>query len=300
MKTATQNPSNTPEPCCAPTCCAPEQTTSKPIDTEALEQAERIRQSVREHYGNIAQQKKPTGCFTTDSCGLTGETLSVASTEIGYTQNQLDSVPEGANLNLGCGNPQAIASLQEGETVLDLGSGGGLDCFLAAQAVGSSGAVIGVDMTPSMIARARKNAAKANLQNVSFRLGEIENLPVADETVDVILSNCVINLSPSKDAVFQEAFRALKPGGRLAISDIVALKPLPDAVQQNLALHAACVAGAAQISEMEQWLREAGFSEISVLPKLEQSREVIATWFPQSNLENYVASATIEARKPLA
>jgi ubiquinone/menaquinone biosynthesis C-methylase UbiE len=200
-------------------------------------------------------------------------------------------------LSLGCGNPQAIAALNPGETVLDLGSGGGIDCFLAARQVGPTGKVIGVDMTAEMIERARDNAAKAPTQNVEFRLGEIEHLPVADQTVDVILSNCVINLSPDKRAVFAEAFRVLKSGGRLAISDIVTTAQLPDEVRNDVKLHVGCVAGAATIDEIRSILTEVGFRDIQVAPN-DRSRQIIGEYVPGSGLEDYVVSATIEATRP--
>ena len=200
-------------------------------------------------------------------------------------------------MGLGCGNPRAIASLQPGETVLDLGSGGGFDCFLAAKAVGPEGHVIGVDMTPDMISKARENAAKSQDRNVEFRLGEIEHLPVADDSVDVILSNCVINLSPEKPAVYKEIFRALKSGGRVAVSDIVATAPLPDDMREDLELHAGCVAGASQIGEIESMLEQAGFVEIAVKP-VEASRELISEWTPDKPFADFIVSATIEAKKP--
>ena len=192
---------------------------------------------------------------------------------------------------------EAIASLQPGETALDLGSGGGFDCFLAARAVGERGHVIGVDMTPEMIGKARENARKAGLDNVEFRLGEIENLPVADDTVDVILSNCVINLSPEKPEVFKEAFRILRGDGRLAITDIVAIAPLPDEVKENLALYAGCMAGAAQIDELTSMLEEVGFVDVRIEP-IDGSREQIREWTSSRGIEDFVVSATIEAVKP--
>jgi ubiquinone/menaquinone biosynthesis C-methylase UbiE len=204
-------------------------------------------------------------------------------------------------MGLGCGNPQAIASLKPGETVLDLGSGGGFDCFLAARQVGESGRVIGVDMTPEMIRKARSNAQKSAQKgghaNVEFRLGEIEHLPVADRSVDAIISNCVINLSPDKPAVFRDAFRVLKPGGRLAIADIVATAALPEDARQDLALISGCVGGAAPMDEIETFLREAGFRDIRIQPK-DSSREFIREWAPGRRVEDYVVSATIEAVKP--
>jgi len=200
-------------------------------------------------------------------------------------------------MGLGCGNPQAIASLKAGETVLDLGSGGGFDCFLAAKSVGETGRVIGVDMTADMVGKARQNAAKMGAKNVEFRLGEIEHLPAADASVDVIISNCVINLSPEKKNVFREAARVLKPGGRLAVLDVVAIEILPERVKKDLSLISGCIGGAEKIEDIEKMLQEAGFEDINIQPKKE-SRESIREWVPGYNLEDYVASATIEAKKP--
>jgi ubiquinone/menaquinone biosynthesis C-methylase UbiE len=200
-------------------------------------------------------------------------------------------------MGLGCGNPPAIASLQSGETVLDLGSGGGFDCFLAAKAVGERGHVIGVDMTPEMISKAQANAKKAGFGNVEFRLGEIENLPVTDNSVDVIISNCVINLSPEKKKVFKESFRTLKRGGRLAISDIVATAQLPDEVKNNLELYTGCVSGASPIDELKSTLKEIGFTDIRIKP-IDGSKELIREWTSDSDIGDFVLSATIEAVKP--
>lgn len=261
--------------------------------------SEQIRQSVRSRYAEIA--KKGTsgcGCETISSCcSSASEPIQKISQALGYSREQLDSVPEGANLGLGCGNPQAIASLKKGETVLDLGSGGGFDCFLAAKSVGESGRVIGVDMTADMVSKARENAEKLGAKNVEFRLGEIEHLPVADASVDVIISNCVINLSPQKINVFREAMRVLKPGGRLAILDVVALQTLPDAIRNDLALICGCVGGAEKIEDISRMLEEAGFKDINIHPK-DESRQFIQQWFPGRHLEDHVASATIEAKKP--
>ena len=261
-----------------------------------------VREAVRRQYGKIgAAGGGDSGGSCTPSCCSSDVAPAIpcpgSSTKLGYSEEEVSSVPDGANLGLGCGNPQAIAELKPGETVLDLGSGGGFDCFLAAKQVGPTGAVIGVDMTAEMIERARENARKAATENVEFRLGEIERLPVADAAVDVILSNCVINLSPDKPAVFRDAFRVLKRGGRLAISDIVATAPLPEDVRNNVELHVGCVAGAATIDDLRSMLTEAGFAEIRITPK-EGSRALIREWLPDSNLADYVISATIEAVRP--
>ena len=219
---------------------------------------------------------------------------------MGYSKEDILSIPEGANMGLGCGNPVALASLKPGETVVDLGSGGGFDCFLAAKQVGESGQVIGVDMTPDMITKARMNAEKIGSKNVEFRLGEIEHLPIADNSADIIMSNCVINLSPDKASVYRDALRILKPGGRLAIADIVATAPLPEELQKNLALVSACVGGAATIDDTVKMLEEAGFVDIKIQAKNE-SRELISEWAPgtSKNAGDYVVSAYIEAIKPL-
>ena len=225
---------------------------------------EDIREIVREKYGKIAQ----TGgscCGSVSSCCGGGQTAEILSTDIGYSKDELQSVPDDANLGLGCGNPTALASLREGEVVLDLGSGGGLDCFLAAQQVGPSGKVIGVDMTPDMVSLARKNAAKGGDKNVEFRLGEIENLPAADNSVDVVISNCVINLSPDKKRVFKEAWRVLKPGGRFMVSDIVLLKELPEAVKKSVDALVGCVAGASLKEDYLGAITSAGFKDIRIV-----------------------------------
>lgn len=252
-----------------------------------------IRGAVRGVYGAIAE--RGSGGCAPGCCGPTG---AEASLRLGYSEAELAAVPAGADLGLGCGNPQALAALRPGERVLDLGSGAGFDCLLAARQVGPTGSVIGVDMTAAMVSRARANVAQVGATNVDFRLGEIERLPVADASVDVILSNCVVNLSPDKRAVFQEAFRVLAPGGRLAIADVVALGPMPDALRSQLEALAGCVAGAAQVSDIEGMLREAGFDSIQVTVRPE-SRTFIRDWLPGSGAEDVVASASIEATKPL-
>ena len=218
---------------------------------------EKVRQAVRKRYGKIAKtENEKCGC----GCGSTN-----ISEQIGYSKNELNSVPEDANLNLGCGNPVALASLKEGETVIDLGSGGGLDCFLASKKVGPAGKVIGVDMTSEMLDKARANCKKGNYSNVEFRLGEIENLPVADATGNVIISNCVINLSPNKQRVFQEAYRILKPQGRLMISDMVLLKELPEKIKSNVAAYVGCIAGAETKERYLDMVKQAGFQKIQVV-----------------------------------
>ena len=261
-------------------------------------QHDQIRGEVRKRYGVIV--RKNTSCCGGGSscCGSPVDVdLLAQGIRLGYTKEELLGAPEGSNMALGCGNPGAIASLQPGETVLDLGSGGGFDCFLAAQQVGEAGQVIGVDMTPDMISKARENAAKAGFTNVEFRLGEIEHLPVADGTVDVIISNCVINLSPDKPAVFRDAYRALKPGGRLAISDTVATAPLPEEARKDMELWSECISGSATIDELEAILWEAGFEQVRIQPK-DSSREIIREWAPGHGIEDYVLSASIEAVKP--
>jgi ubiquinone/menaquinone biosynthesis C-methylase UbiE len=251
-----------------------------------------VRAAVREQYGAVARATGAASC----NPGCCGPGAG-ASSKLGYSSEDLAAVPEGANMGLGCGNPQAIAALRDGETVLDLGAGGGFDCFLAAKQVGATGRVIGVDMTADMITKARANAAKLDAKNVEFRLGEIEHLPVSDAAVDVILSNCVINLSPDKRAVFQEAFRVLKPGGRLAISDVVATAELPAELARQALAYTGCVAGAATVESVRDLLNEAGFESIRVEIK-EESRAFIRDWFPGSGAEKYIASATVEAVKP--
>lgn len=256
------------------------------------------REAVRDRYSSIAGQAsivEESGC-----CG-TGEAEQGArnprSDGLGYTSEERDAILPGADLGLGCGNPVAISNLKRGETVLDLGSGAGFDCFLAAKEVGAGGRVIGVDMTPEMVEKARANIDKNEANNVEFRLGEIEHLPVADETVDVIISNCVINLSPDKPSVFDEAYRVLRPGGRLAISDVVMTADPPEGLRADPASVAACVGDAATISTLEPMLANAGFVDVSLSPKA-KSEEFIREWDDEVDLSEFLVSATIEGRKP--
>jgi arsenite methyltransferase len=261
---------------------------------------EEIREKVRERYAGVAKACGTTALPMkgTPCCGTLQGSNEKRAVDLGYSKEEIGKIPQEANMGLGCGNPTAMASLKPGETVLDLGSGGGIDCFLAASAVGETGKVIGVDMTPDMVSRARGNAEKSGLKNVEFRLGEIEHLPVEDGSVDAIISNCVINLSPEKDKVFREAYRVLKPGGRLAVSDIVATAPLPEEVRKDLSLISACVGGAEMVESVKKILEETGFEEVKVTP-LEASRDFIREWLPGKGLENAIASARIEATKPL-
>ena len=294
---------------------------------------EKIRETVRERYGSIAKagdapaENTPSAsccaaseiqnnvlpmascCGVSDAaadqaascCGtedFSVEKMAAYMGKLGYSQKDLASAPDGANMMLGCGNPVALASLKPGETVVDLGCGGGFDCFLAAKEVGETGRVIGVDMTSDMITKARKNAEKIQAKNVEFRLGEIEHLPIADNTADIIMSNCVINLSPDKMSVYRDAYRVLKPGGRLAISDVVATAPLPDDIKNNLALLSACIGGAATIDDTEEMLRNAGFKEISVTTQRQEPGDNPGMGAGKNkNAADYVVSAYIEARK---
>ena len=257
-----------------------------------------IKEMVRARYGGIAAASVTSCCAPAASscCGPEAASHDKAR-RMGYSEAELAAVPEGANLGLGCGNPQAIAAIQSGETVVDLGSGAGFDCFLAGKQVGETGRVIGVDMTHEMLKRARDNAARVGAANVEFRLGELEHLPIADNTADFVISNCVINLVPDKEQVFREAFRVLKHGGRLAVSDIINTAPLSAELRSDPALLSGCVAGAVPADRVENWLAAAGFVDVCVTPKPE-SRELIKTWAPGRNLENHIVSAMVEARKP--
>jgi SAM-dependent methyltransferase len=258
-----------------------------------------VKEMVRARYGGIAAGAVADGLRPSCCDGSATPVADNKSLRMGYSADELAAVPEGANLGLGCGNPQAIAAMKPGETVVDLGSGAGFDCLLAAKQVGADGRVIGVDMTHEMLRKARDNAAEVGVENVEFRLGELEHLPIADNTAHVILSNCVINLVPDKAQVFHEAFRVLKPGGRLAISDVVNIRELTPELAADRALICGCVAGAAPRLEIEAWLLAAGFRDVVITVKSE-SREMVASWAPGRGIENYVAAAIIEARKPHA
>ncbi len=253
-----------------------------------------VRQAVSEAYIQRLEREESRKASTKKS---SSSCKPAYSERLGYSKEELAVLPAEADLGLGCGNPTAMAGLKPGEVVVDLGAGGGVDCFLAGKQVGPEGRVIGVDMTPKMLSKARVNAEKVGAKNVEFRLGEIENLPVADGTVDVILSNCVINLSSDKARVFREAFRILKPGGRLHVADVVATDPLPEALRKNRQLVCGCMGQCAEVAEVEQMLAAAGFTGISISVS-EKSRKYIAGWAPGTGIEEYVASAQINAVKP--
>jgi ubiquinone/menaquinone biosynthesis C-methylase UbiE len=256
---------------------------------------ETVREQIRVRYGDIT--KGIRGC-----CGGMGGTCSVSKRNynrlVGYSNFEVASVPKGSNLGLGCGNPSAVASIRPGETVLDLGSGAGFDCFLAARQLDGTGRVIGVDMTPAMVAKGRRNAQKGDYDNVEFRLGEIEALPVADNSIDVVISNCVINLSPEKQRVFREAFRALRAGGRLAIADVVATRPLPKRFRTQLN-SVGCVGGVALVYDLKTMLKNAGFVGVEIRSR-DKTRSLIKQWTKNDTAGEFVASAFITAHKPLS
>src|SRR6056297_2541923 len=263
------------------------------------------RRIVRERYADIAADSDGCcgpetgddgGCCDPSGVDAAATDADATARKLGYDDDAIDAVAGEANLGLGCGNPQAIADLDAGEAVLDLGSGAGFDCFLAADAVGSEGRVVGVDMTPEMVEKARENARENGVDVVEFRLGEIEHLPVADERVDVVISNCVVNLSPDKPQVFREAYRALRPGGRLAIADVVQTAQFPPEVTRDPDSVAACVAGASTIDRLEEVLADAGFEAVAIAPK-DDSDEFIREWADDYDPSDYLVSATIEARK---
>ena len=262
----------------------------------------KIRNIVKKAYGEIAKEGKGCGCDTG------GTDTKEFAKGIGYSENELNVIPEGANLGLSCGNPTALAGLKKGETVLDLGSGAGLDCFLAAMNVGESGKVIGVDMTPEMIEKALENARKGKYINVEFRLGQIENIPVEDNIVDVVISNCVINLSPDKPKVFEEIYRVLKPGGRLSISDIALIRRLPDNIQKSIEAYVGCVGGAILVDEYRKIVEDAGFKDVKLTVKGSSScidpetkdpigRALLDSLGECESLNDYVVSINVEGRK---
>lgn len=273
-------------------------------------ETDKIKKIVKEGYAKIATQN--TSCCPGGSCCGSANSAKDISKTIGYSDKEINTVPDGANLGLGCGNPVAIASLKEGEVVLDLGSGAGFDAFLASPKVGNAGRVIGVDMTPEMIKKARANAIKGNYTNVEFRLGEIEKLPVEDNSIDVIISNCVINLSPDKESVFKEAFRVLKPGGRLMVSDLVLNKALPAIVKESVEAYVGCLAGAIMKDDYLYYIKKARFKNIEVISESNYPIEAMAndvtaqvvknnTGIKQKDLKDIgssVASIKVSALKP--
>jgi len=281
------------------------------IKTQEQEQeqeldANTIRGAVRDTYKQYAEGSQSVGFFPsggvggkcTGSCSGPTKNLEEYASKLGYTKEDLElEAASGANLGLGCGNPTAIATLQAGETVLDLGSGSGFDCFLAAKKVGPEGKVIGIDMTSEMVELARKNAEKHGYTNVTFEVGQIEALPLPDNSVDVVISNCVINLAPEKQQVLAEAARVLKPGGRFVVSDVIATQEIPEYIRKDLALYTGCMAGATPVAKLEKMLQDVGFDSIRIEPKAD-SRSYIGHWAPGSKAEDYVASATIFAYKP--
>lgn len=273
--------------------------------------AEEIKNAVKSGYAKVVLLNVPC-CGTGISCCGGPDLAEDISRKIGYGDEELEAVPEGANLGLGCGNPVALASIEEGETVLDLGSGAGFDCFIAASKVGSTGKVIGMDMTPEMVEKARHNARRGGFENVEFHLGEIESLPLSESQVDVVISNCVINLSPDKQKVFQEAFRVLKPGGRLMVSDMVLLKELPEVIRKSMEAYVGCIAGAIMKDEYLAAIEAAGFREIMVLGEDTYPIELMAadpiaqairgdlnlSEEEANDLSAAVASIKVSARKP--
>lgn len=284
--------------CCGGQCkcnsnfCVPE-------EEKSISQEEKTKATVRNAYSNVAEANNcGKSCGNGKSCcGVPASVDIDYLLSLGYTQEDLDSLPKGSNMGLGCGNPQMMAELKPGEYVLDLGSGGGVDVFLAARKVGPSGKVFGVDMTPTMLQKARLNADQYGYKNVQFLLGEIEHLPLPNQTIDVVISNCVVNLSTDKQQVFSEVYRVLKDGGRIAISDIVAYKPLPAEILNNPQLYCACIAGAMTIDNLKEILLNAGFENVRINVQ-EDSKKFIKEWALEIGAENYVVSAKITAVKP--
>lgn len=271
-----------------------------------------IKENVKKGYAKIAQSSG--SCCSSSSCCSSTNSAQDISRSIGYSDEEMNNVPEGANLGLGCGNPVAIASLKEGDVVLDLGSGAGFDAFLASAKVGTTGRVIGVDMTKEMVEKARINATKGNYKNVEFRFGEIENLPVDDNSIDVIISNCVINLSPDKEKVFRESFRVLKPGGRIMVSDIVLIKPLPKIIKDSVEAYVGCLAGASMKDEYLNYIKNEGFQSVEIISQTNYPIEIMANDITAqivktapdikkedlNDVENSVASIKVRAVKPVS
>lgn len=264
-----------------------------------IRKKEEMKALIRNNYAEVALKGAQGGCCCCSSgcCGSdTNVDINESTKRIGYSEDDINKAPLEANMGLGCGNPIAIAGLKEGETVLDLGSGGGFDCFLARRQVGDTGYVVGVDMTPEMVKLARENAENAGYTNVEFRLGEIEHLPVADYSIDVIISNCVINLSLDKEKVFCDAYRVLKKGGKLSISDVFATAKLPEQIKNDLSMMSGCIAGAEYVEKIKDMMQNAGFKDIKLTPK-DNSKDIISSWVPNRNIEDFVASYIIEATK---
>ena len=262
-----------------------------------MKDKEKMRNRIRKNYSDVAQKDLSGGCCS-GGCSCDGGSVDVygSSLKIGYTLEDVLNAPIDSNMGLGCGNPIALANLNEGEVVLDLGSGGGFDSFLASKKVGDNGLVIGVDMTPEMVSLARKNAEEDGYRNIEFRLGGIEHLPVANESVDVIISNCVINLSLDKEQVFKDAYRVLKVGGRLSISDVVATAELPIEIKEDLSMMIGCIAGAEFVDNIQEMMEDAGFKDIKLTPK-DNGREIVKSWVPDRNVEDYISFYIIEATK---
>ena len=279
-------------------CCDKNQTCSSSNSNSETKEID-FKKNVKEHYGKLASETSESKSFgnPVSCCGSACKSLKSYTQQLGYSNDEIESIPDEVNLGLGCGNPISIANINEGEIVLDLGSGPGFDCFLASKKVGPTGKVIGIDMTQSMIDKAKNTASKHNITNVEFRLGEIESLPVESDFVDVIISNCVVNLSTKKENVYKESFRVLKPGGRFVISDIVATSELPEEIKKDVELYNGCMAGASTINELERFLKQAGFDSIKIDVN-EESRQFIEGWESTGTVKNFVASASILAKKP--
>lgn len=257
-----------------------------------------LKKYIQKNYGSIAKSgtNSTSCCGSGCCCGSSPNNVLNSSIDIGYTNDDLKSAPNESNMGLGCGNPIAIAELKAGETVLDLGSGGGFDCFLARNKVGDKGFVIGIDMTEEMISLAKSNLEKKGYSNMEFRLGDIENMPIENSTIDVIISNCVINLSLNKKKIFKEAYRVLKENGRICISDVVATAKLPNEIKKDLTMYSGCVSGASHYLDIKEMLQDVGFKNIEMIPK-DNSKQILNSWVPGRNIEDYVASYIIKATK---